>query len=86
MRSYVHGKAHICFDQKTLIPNCVSLSNNVQMGYGSRALALLKKYYEFKIPSIDEEQLPQEHIESVADKNVGLLEERIGKFLNLSVM
>lgn len=54
------------------------------MGYGSRALALLKKYYEFKIQSIDEEQLPQEHIESVADENVGLLEETIGKFFNLS--
>lgn len=54
------------------------------MGYGSRALALLKKYYEFKIPSIDEEQLPQEHIESVADENMGLLEETIGKFFSLS--
>jgi len=54
------------------------------MGYGSRALALLKKYYEFKIPSIDEEQLPQEHIESVADENMGLLEETIGKIFNLS--
>jgi N-acetyltransferase 10 len=56
------------------------------MRYGSRALALLKKYYEFKIPSIDEEQLPQEHIESIADENVGLLEETVGKFLNLSHM
>lgn len=65
--------------------NCVILLN-VQMGYGSRALSLLKKYYEFKIPSIDEDQLPQEHVESVADENVGLLEERIGKFLNLSVI
>jgi hypothetical protein len=54
------------------------------MGYGSRALALLKKYYEFKIPSIDEEQLAQEHIESVADENMGLLEETIGKIFNLS--
>jgi hypothetical protein len=54
------------------------------MGYGSRALALLKKYYEFKIPSIDEEQLPQEHIESVADENMGLLEETIGKLFNMS--
>ena len=53
------------------------------MGYGSRALALLKKYYEFKIPSIDEEQLPQEQIESVADESMGLLEETIGKFFNL---
>jgi len=60
------------------------LCNDVQMGYGSRALALLKKYYEFKIPSIDEEQQPQEHIESVADENMGLLEETIGMFFNLS--
>jgi hypothetical protein len=51
------------------------------MGYGSRALSLLKQYYELKIPSIEEEQLPQEHIESVADENVGLLEERIGDFI-----
>jgi hypothetical protein len=54
------------------------------MGYGSRALALLKKYYEFKIPSIDEEQLPQEHIESVADESMGLLEETIGKCSSMS--
>ncbi|KAJ9598236.1 hypothetical protein L9F63_011057, partial [Diploptera punctata] len=47
------------------------------MGYGSRALTLLKQYYELKIPSVEEGPLPQEHIESVADENVGLLEERI---------
>ncbi|XP_033607138.1 RNA cytidine acetyltransferase isoform X2 [Cryptotermes secundus] len=47
------------------------------MGYGSKALSLLKKYYEFKIPSIEEDQLPQEHIKSVEDEKVGLLEERI---------
>ncbi|XP_069680446.1 RNA cytidine acetyltransferase isoform X2 [Periplaneta americana] len=47
------------------------------MGYGSRALTLLKQYYEFKIPSIEEDQLPAEHIEGVADENVGLLEEQI---------
>jgi N-acetyltransferase 10 len=54
------------------------------MGYGSRALFLLKQYYEFKIPSIEEDQLPQEHIECVADENVGLLEERIGNFFTLT--
>ncbi|XP_021914457.1 LOW QUALITY PROTEIN: RNA cytidine acetyltransferase-like [Zootermopsis nevadensis] len=47
------------------------------MGYGSRALSLLKQYYELKIPSVEEDQMPQEHIESVTDQNVGLLEERI---------
>ena len=51
------------------------------MGYGRRALALLKQYYEFKIPSIEEDSLPQGHIDSVADENVGLLEERIGELL-----
>jgi hypothetical protein len=54
------------------------------MGYGSRALTLLKKYYEFKIPSIEEDQLPQEHIKSVEDEKVGLLEERIGKLFILT--
>jgi hypothetical protein len=57
---------------------------NLQMGYGSRALSLLKKYYEFKIPSIEEDQLPQEHIKSVEDEKVGLLKERIGKFFILT--
>ncbi|KDR10713.1 RNA cytidine acetyltransferase [Zootermopsis nevadensis] len=47
------------------------------MGYGSRALSLLKQYYELKIPSVEEDQMPQEHIECVTDQNVGLLEERI---------
>jgi hypothetical protein len=57
---------------------------DLQMGYGSRALSLLKKYYEFKIPSIEEDQLPQEHIKSVEDEKVGLLEERIGKLFILT--
>ncbi|XP_047003929.1 RNA cytidine acetyltransferase [Schistocerca americana] len=47
------------------------------MGYGSRALNLLKEYYEFKVPSIDEDQLPSEVIEPVEDDEVGLLEEHI---------
>ncbi|GLG98567.1 RNA cytidine acetyltransferase [Gryllus bimaculatus] len=46
------------------------------MGYGSRALQLLKKYYEFKIPCIDE-NLPESTIEAVAEGEVGLLEETI---------
>ncbi|PSN31816.1 RNA cytidine acetyltransferase [Blattella germanica] len=47
------------------------------MGYGGRALDLLKQYFEFKIPSIEEDLLPKEHIESIQDEKVGLLEERI---------
>ncbi|CAG2056856.1 unnamed protein product, partial [Timema podura] len=50
---------------------------SVQMGYGSRALALLKQYYEMKIPCIDEEKLPEDHIESISAEEVGLLEEHI---------
>lgn len=47
------------------------------MGYGARALNLLKQYYEFKIPSLEEEEEPQEEIENVAEEEVGLLEECI---------
>lgn len=48
------------------------------MGYGARALFLLKQYYEFKIPSIEENILEvQEEIENVETEEVGLLEEQI---------
>ncbi|XP_054263495.1 RNA cytidine acetyltransferase [Macrosteles quadrilineatus] len=47
------------------------------MGYGTRALNLLKDYYELKITSLDESELPSEHIDSVQDEDVGLLEETI---------
>ncbi|KAG5892783.1 hypothetical protein JTB14_032659 [Gonioctena quinquepunctata] len=48
------------------------------MGYGARALKLLKQYYEFKIPSIEEEsQLPKEEIDQVNENEVSLLEECI---------
>lgn len=48
------------------------------MGYGIRALTLLKNYYEFKIPCLDENSLSvQEEIESVEDEEVDLLEESI---------
>lgn len=49
------------------------------MGYGSRALALLKDYYELRVTSLDDQELPIEHIDSVAEEEVGLLEETIGK-------
>lgn len=48
------------------------------MGYGIRALTVLKNYYEFKIPCLDENSLSvQEEIESVEDDEVNLLEESI---------
>ncbi|KAG8283704.1 N-acetyltransferase 10 [Homalodisca vitripennis] len=47
------------------------------MGYGTRALALLKDYYELRVTSLDERERPAEHIESVAVDDVGLLEETI---------
>lgn len=46
------------------------------MGYGSRALTLLKKYYEFQIPCIYE-NVPSKSIESVTEEELGLLEETI---------
>lgn len=47
------------------------------MGYGGRALELLKKYYEFKITSLEEDVETQEEIENVGEDEVGLLEECI---------
>lgn len=48
------------------------------MGYGARALDILKKYYEFKIPNLEEEsKLPKQEIDNVDDSEVGLLEETI---------
>lgn len=49
------------------------------MGYGRRALSLLKLYYEGNIPCLDDiNSGPAESIESVNDTELGLLEERIG--------
>lgn len=50
------------------------------MGYGSRALQLLKQYYEMKIPNINESVVeePMTEIKNVPDEAVGLLEETIG--------
>ncbi|RZB39566.1 N-acetyltransferase 10, partial [Asbolus verrucosus] len=47
------------------------------MGYGAKALNLLKQYYEFKIPSIDEDVNVVEEISNVPDEELGLLEETI---------
>lgn len=48
------------------------------MGYGARALFILKQYYEFKIPSLEEDaQLPKQEIDHVDDSTVGLLKESI---------
>ncbi|XP_012146702.1 RNA cytidine acetyltransferase l(1)G0020 [Megachile rotundata] len=49
------------------------------MGYGSRALALLKQYYEMKILNISEApaETPTTEIAKVEDDNVTLLEEQI---------
>ncbi|KAL6425941.1 hypothetical protein ACFW04_008920 [Cataglyphis niger] len=49
------------------------------MGYGSRALQLLKQYYEMKIPNINESiaQEPMMEIKNVSDEAVNLLEESI---------
>lgn len=50
------------------------------MGYGSRALQLLKQYYEMKIPNINENvvQEPVMEIINVPDGAVDLLKENIG--------
>lgn len=47
------------------------------MGYGSRALSLLKLYYEGKIPNVEDDDPVDETIEPVEDEDVNLLEERI---------
>jgi hypothetical protein len=54
-----------------------------QMGYGSRALSLLKLYYEGKIPNVEDDNTVEENIAPVEDEDVDLLEERIGEFLAL---
>lgn len=48
------------------------------MGYGKRALELLKQYYELKLPSINEEQPADTEIDPVQNNDdLGLLEESI---------
>lgn len=52
------------------------------MGYGKRAIQLLKEYYEGKITNIDEEFVSESNgIETVDDEQVTLLTENISKRL-----
>lgn len=53
------------------------------MGYGKRAIQLLKMYYEGLMPSLSECKIPEENIEPVNDSELGLLEERIEPRKNL---
>ncbi|KAF4525079.1 hypothetical protein B566_EDAN001993 [Ephemera danica] len=52
------------------------------MGYGSRALDQLKKYFRFEIPSVEESERPQETIEPIPVEDLDLLEEVIGENLS----
>ena len=55
-----------------------------RMGYGSKSLELLQKYYEMKVPNLMEEDAElKEEIDSVLEEDVGLLEENIGPRKNL---
>lgn len=58
-----------------------------QMGYGSRALQLLKQYYEMNILNLNEgdAQEPVTEITNVPDEAVSLLEETIGNFFLVSI-
>lgn len=47
------------------------------MGYGARALTLLKDYYEQKMTNIEESDQVQEEIETVDEEEVGLMKEQI---------
>jgi hypothetical protein len=52
------------------------------MGYGSRALDQLKRYFKLEIPSVEETERPQESIESIQAEELDLLEEVIGKIFH----
>ena len=55
-----------------------------RMGYGARAMELLQKYYEMKIPSLEEADTEvRAEIRPVGDDEVGLLEERLTPRENL---
>jgi len=58
------------------------------MGYGSRALELLKQYYEMKIPNINESVVKEvvTEITNVSDEAVDLLKETIGNLLCVIVL
>ncbi|KAK3929460.1 RNA cytidine acetyltransferase [Frankliniella fusca] len=47
------------------------------MGYGSRALDLLKRYYEGSMPCLDENNPDEQNIAPTLEEDVGILEETI---------
>ena len=49
------------------------------MGYGSRALELLQRYYEQKIVNLSEEHKFSNEVERLDEDDIGLLTEKIGK-------
>ena len=44
--------------------------NYQKMGYGSKALELLQRYYEMKIPNIDTIDTVEDSIEAIGNSNV----------------
>lgn len=53
-----------------------------QMGYGKRAIEILKQYYKGEIPYTGQHVLEQkDNIVAVDDEEVDLLEETIGKYM-----
>ena len=58
--------------------------NYQSMGYGSRALELLQKYYEMKIPNINDHCIiTDDKIKTIEEEEVSLLEENIKPRKNL---
>lgn len=53
------------------------------MGYGTKALELLKQYYEMKILNINEvsSEICTTEISKVQNEEMNLLEERIGNYI-----
>ncbi|TRY75386.1 hypothetical protein TCAL_06345 [Tigriopus californicus] len=49
-----------------------------KMGYGSRAMEMLQKYYKLKIMSLEENELVSEKIKTVEPEDVSLLNEAVG--------
>ncbi len=58
--------------------------NYQRMGYGKKTMQLLQRYYEMKVPSLAERDVDiEKEVETVKDRDVGLLEEHIGPRANL---
>lgn len=57
------------------------------MGYGKRAVSLLKSYYEGRTLNLtNNTELPNETIASVNDFDVGSLRERMGKMQTFFIL